>query len=166
MAKPQVFSLIYRQLVKWFIGTVWPWFVVTIWPEIQKELLEIFKGVRETAGNAFREWMDNRGKQRAEAAAKSAMDAEAAARNATTVAEAEKQRAIAAVWRQVAEQFRQENEELKAKLAEMLDRATSEFQGGLNAMSVKTVIQEADDGTLQLAGSGARLLLPAPGAES
>lgn len=85
-----------------------------------------------------------------------------AAQNATTEAEADKQRAIAAVWRQVAEQFRQKNEELKAKLAETLERATSKFRKELDEMSVENVIQEADDGTLSLARSGTALALPAP----
>lgn len=66
------------------------------------------------------------------------------------------------MWRQVAEQFRRENEELKAKLDEVLAAAKIEFRDEMSAMSIKEVIQECDDGTLKLAGSDARLTLPAP----
>jgi len=84
------------------------------------------------------------------------------AQHSQSESEAEKHRAVAEVWRRVADQFRQENEELRAKLGEALEAAKAEFSDELNATNVKNVIQECDDGTLKLSGPGTKLALPAP----
>ena len=162
MAKSKVFSFIYRQLVKWFVNAVWPWVVENIWPEIHKLLTGIFVQVLDRLRSAFFEWFNNRQKNQEETARKEAAQAEEMAHNSASASEAEKHRAVAQVWRQVAEQFRQQNEELKAKLSEVLDGAKANFNGKLDAMDIKNVIQECDDGTLKLLGSGTTLALPAP----
>ena len=165
MAKSKVFSFLYRQLVKWFVTSVWPWIVENIWPAIRIMLIDIFAQVLNRIRSAFFEWF-NRRKNKEEAASKEAAEAEKMAQRAATASEAEKHRAVAQVWRQVAEQFRQQNEELKAKLSEVLDGAKADFCGELDAMDIKNVIQECDDGTLKLHGSGATLALPAPSDQS
>jgi hypothetical protein len=60
MVQSKVFSLIYKQLVKWFVKRIWPWIVENIWPEIQKQLIAIFVKVVNALKDAVFDWIDSR----------------------------------------------------------------------------------------------------------
>lgn len=63
-------------------------------------------------------------------------EAELSARNASTDSEKEKYQAVASAWREVAEEFRIENEALKAKIEELTAMAETEIikrTGGLDS---------------------------------
>jgi cytochrome c556 len=164
MAK--IFSLVYRQLVKWFVDSLWPWFLANVWPDVQKLLNEILEQVLRTARSQWDEWANGWASEREQAAMKKAAEADDKVQRSQNEVEAQEHRAVAQVWRQLAEQFRRENEELKAKLDEVLGAAQAGFRDEMAVMNMKDVIQECDDGTLKLAGSGAKLALPAPSQDS
>jgi len=166
MAQSKVFSLIYRQLVKWFAKRIWPWIVKNIWPELQKLLIEVFVKVVSALKESIFEWADNRKNNREQAAQKKAAEAEQMAQAAQSEAEAEKYRATAQVWREVAEQFRQENELLKAKLDDAAKKSASDFRNEMNSMEIEDLIEEGEDDSLKLKGSGTVLQLPEPGDKS
>lgn len=128
----------------WFMNLVWPWFVKNVWPIIEKQIVDIFGKAAGTAKDSAYDWLDRRKKAREEAAQKRAAEAEEMARNAPTDAEAEKHRAIAQVWHEVAEQFRRENEELKEKLDDIQKKSASDFRDEMKSMDVMGIIQEAD----------------------
>jgi hypothetical protein len=166
MAQSKVFSLIYKQLVKWFVKRIWPWIVKNIWPEIQKQLIAIFVKVASILKDTIFEWVDNRKNTREQAAQRKAAEAEQMAQGAQSEAEAEKYKAIAQVWREVAEQFRQENELLKAKLDDAVKKSASDFRNEMEAMEIEDIIEEGEDDSLKLKGSGTVLQLPEPSDKS
>jgi phage-related tail protein len=162
MPRPTVFSLLYKQLVKWFLRTVWPWFIENIWPEIQKHILDIFGHAARSAKDAACEWINKRKRAQEEGAQRKAAEAEQRAKDAHSESEADKHRAVAQVWREVAEQLRQENEDLKAKLDEILKQSMSDVSNEITAMELKDIIEEGDDSSLKLKGSETVLRLPEP----
>jgi len=112
---------------KWVAKTFWPWFKKYVWPILRQYVLDVVKWSLEKLRRTAQEWADSRAKARAEEATKRATEAENAATSAASDAEREKHEAVARVWHEVAEQFRQENEALKAKIAEMTAAAESDI---------------------------------------
>ncbi len=45
MPKAKTYTLIYKQLVKWFVMFVWPWIVNNIWPLLEEKINELFMKV-------------------------------------------------------------------------------------------------------------------------
>jgi hypothetical protein len=166
MGQTKVFSLINRQLVKWFKRVIWPWIIENIWPELRKELIGIFKKVVKGMKKLIFEWLDSRKNIREKAAHRKAAEAEQMARNVRSKSEAAQYNAIAQLWREVAEQFRQENELLKAKLDDAIKKSVSDFQNEMNSMEIKDIIEEGKDASLKLKGSRTILRLPEPSDKS
>jgi len=166
MPESKVPSLIYKQLQTWFVKIVWPWIVKNIWPELEKLLVKAFAGVLgafvASVGGWFADLKDNQG----QAARRKAAEAENMARGSQSVAETEKYEAIAQVWREVAEQLRQENELLSAKLDDAAKKAASGFRNEMDLMGVQDIIEVGEDNSLKLKGSGTVLQLPEPAAKS
>ena len=160
MPKAKASSLIYKQFVKLIVKVVWPWIVKTIWPILQEMIIEIFIKVSVTYQGKLVEWFESRNLTNADNALIKAYEAEAISKSATNNADAEKQRAVAEVWRQVAEQFRQENEVLKVKLNEAISKSASEFRSTLDNLDVEHLIEEGKESSLQLQGSHTALQLP------
>ena len=164
-AKTNTNTLIYKQLIKWFVKVVWPWIVINIWPLVEEKINEIFKEVAAAIERRLNEWFESRNRAKADTAQKKAEEAEARSNSASSDAEAEKQRAVAEVWRQVAEQFRQENEALKVELDVVISKSASDFRSALDNLDVKNLIEEGEDASLRLQGSQTTLRLPSPTSE-
>jgi len=49
MPKAKASTLIYKQIVKWFVKVVWPWIVKNIWPILQEKIIEMFIKVAATS---------------------------------------------------------------------------------------------------------------------
>lgn len=129
----------FARFLKLFVASVWPWVVKNVWPAVRGRVSSIFEQVMEDIEKAFREWFAVR-QSRQRAAETNAADAEHKARESVTEADEQEQRAIARVWRQVAEDFRKENEELTAKLRELLAQAKASFDHQVNKMNVENFI--------------------------
>ena len=160
MPKAKTNTLIYKQLMKWFVKVVWPWIVKNIWPILEEKINEIFIMVAAAFERRLNEWLESRNRAKADTAQKKAEEAEARSNSASNDAEAEKQRAVAEVWRQVAEQFRQENEVLKVELDEVTRKSASDFRSALDNLDVENLIEEGEDASLRLQGSQTALMLP------
>jgi len=162
MPKAKTYTLIYKQLVKWFVMFVWPWIVNNIWPLLEEKINELFMKVAADFERRLIEWLESRNRAKADTAQKKAEEAAARSNSASNDAEAEKQRAVAEVWRQVAEQFRQENEVLKVELNEVTIKSASDFRSALDSLDVENLIEEGEDSSLRLQGSQTVLRLPSP----
>ncbi len=162
MPKAKTYTLIYKQLVKWFVMFVWPWIVNNIWPLLKEKINELFMKVAADFERRLIEWLESRNRAKADTAQKKAEEAAARSNSASNDAEAEKQRAVAEVWRQVAEQFRQENEVLKVELNEVTIKSASDFRNALDSLDVENLIEEGEDASLRLQGSQTVLRLPSP----
>jgi hypothetical protein len=162
MPKAKTYTLIYKQLVKWFVKFVWPWIVENIWPSLEEKINELFTKVAADFERRLIEWLEGRNRAKADTAQKKAEEAAARSNSASNDAEAEKQRAVAEVWRQVAEQFRQENEVLKVELNEVTIKSASNFRNALDSLDVENLIEEGEDSSLRLQGSQTVLRLPSP----
>jgi hypothetical protein len=104
------------RFVKWFKASVWPWIVEHIWPELRTRSAAIFEKIMDDMAAAFWDWWASRQSDAHAQASRKATEAESMAEKCATEDEAGKHREIAKVWREVAESFRLENEELKTKL--------------------------------------------------
>ena len=161
MSENKTFTLVYKQLQKWFVNIVWPWIEKNILPILVAKIVEIFGNVADNLVGRLNEWL-KRNIARANTAQKKAEEAEERSNSASSEAEAEKQQAIAEVWRQVAEQLRHENEVLKTELEEVTRKSTSDFKSELDSLDLENLIEEGEDETLRLKGSQTPLRLPSP----
>jgi hypothetical protein len=162
VSQPKLPSAIYKQLQTWFVNLVWPWIVKNIWPELEKIVVAAFILVFATFKDSVVKWFVNLKSPQEQAARKKAAEAEQMAKNSQSEAESEKYAAVAQVWREVAEQFRQENELLQAKLDDAAKKAASDFQNEMDMMEVQDIIEVGAGGSLRLKGSGTLLQLPEP----
>lgn len=160
MPKSKASNLIYKKLVKWFVKVVWPWIVENVWPLLEEKIIEIFIKVATSFQGRLEEWFENSNRAKADIAQKKAEEAKAKSNSASSDAEAEKQRVIAEVWRQVAEQFRQENAGLKIELDEVTRKSAADFRNALGGLEVENLIEEGEDALLRLQGSQTVLRLP------
>jgi hypothetical protein len=99
----------------------------------------LFKAIEDWI-TAFVKWADERSKRRREEAEWRAAEAARAAAAAATQADRDRYAAVAQVWREVAEQFRLENEELKMKLQETVDVALKKVPEAIRASPPELVI--------------------------
>lgn len=152
----------FATLYKWLMESVRPWVLKHVWPEICKRVIEIITKIVKEFFDEFDKWREGRQKAGSAHAEEEAARADDIAKRCATEEEAEKYRAIANVWRDVADSFRKENEELKAKVNELLDRAKSAAVRDLEALDVGAIVLETKGDLLTLSGSGHRLALPAP----
>ena len=162
MSENKTFTLVYKQLQKWFVKSVWPWIVKIVLPIFTAMVIDIFEKVANKLVNRLNEWLESRNIGRADAAQRKAEEAQRRSNSASSDAEAEKQQAIAEVWRQVADQFRQENEVLKTELEKVTSKSTSDFKNELNGLDLENLIEEGEDESLRLKGSQTKLRLPSP----
>ena len=120
-----------RVFKTWFIKEFWPWFLKEVWPLIQNYVIELLRDLAKNLIHKIKEWLESRNKQRDETISSKISEAEEKAANSKDQVEIEKQIAIARVWREVAEMFRIENEELHNKLEqyqkESLDNVINKF---------------------------------------
>lgn len=119
----------------------------------------------------FCDWLFDRLREilrrhRAESLAKAearAAQADERARRAGTPDEAREQEAVARVWREVAEMFRQENEALKAELEGVRRSADRQAQQTVSALPLEQVVEPARK-ALESDGAGRPLRLDGPAA--
>jgi len=130
-------------IVNLFAKKLWPWFKESIWPLLREHVLEIVSWALGKLKSGFKEWVETRSKTQQSEATHKAEEAEERARSANTETEKETYRAIAAVWQEVAEKFRVENELLKVKLEEFTSQAESEILEKVRA-SDPTIDTSAD----------------------
>src|SRR5205823_537771 len=96
-----------------------------------------------------------------EAATRNAERAEEAAATSPNREEADRQRQIAQVWREVAEQLRRENEALKKKLDETLAHAKSTVENAMSRLGLDDIFRLEGE-RLQIQSDALQKLLPPP----
>ena len=116
------------------------------WPEIKKFIGKYIKELLSW----FEKWLKDRFTKRSNANAQEADSrAENAAQNAARTSdpnEAEKWKAIASVWREVAEKFRREKEELEGDLAAAREQAEAKADDSLRGLAFEDAFEvSADD---------------------
>ena len=111
-------------LKDWMFNKLIPWFIKHIWPEINRAIkvyviengAKLLKLIMELLKEAYGKWSENT-KLREEHAKQKYDEACRQASEATTQGDVEKYKAIAEVWREVFEQYRYQNDQLKEELA-------------------------------------------------
>ena len=137
-------STIVEKLIGFIVKVFWPWFVQHVWPIIQSFVLQIIADSITALGKKIKDFVGSRSHRREEYAKKRAEDADRAASVAIDAAEKEKQEAIASVWREVAEQFRSENEILRSQITELLSRSEQTLEDDIRSMKLKLTNLEND----------------------
>jgi len=118
------------------VKVFWSWFKEVAWPFIRKHLKDLIIFVLDLFKEKFKKWASEQVEKRTQSANKKADEFAQKAKSAQTPEDAEKFRALAQVWREVAEQFRQENEALKMKLDEISQEVQREAFEKTNNLDV------------------------------
>lgn len=104
-----------------------------VWPLIVQHITKLIATGLKNLSASISDAVKARMNARAKSAESQAKAAEAAAQAATTDAERVQQEAFASVWRQVAEQFRAENESLRAQVAELTEKSQESLANEVRA---------------------------------
>lgn len=115
---------IYDSIKEFIIKIFWPFFLEHIWPFIKIHMIDIVKSVIEFLKQLIKDTLDEKQKERQRQAEHEAAEAEANAKAAVNEEEIEKYKEIAKVWRKIAEQYRIDNEDLKRKFDEEIDKTS------------------------------------------
>ena len=122
-------NLMLKEVVKvWVLEKLIPWFMKHVWPEISKAIkiyiiecgAKILKYIMKWLKERYNKWSKNT-QAKQDSAKQRYEEASRQATNAKNQEEADKYKAIAEVWREVFEQYRAENEQLKVDLAKAND---------------------------------------------
>ena len=116
-----------KAVTEFLLKVVWPWFEKHVWPIVQDFIVELGADALRKLRDRFTTATQTRMQSRAEQAEAKASEAEQAGRASQSAEEREKQAAIAQVWRQVAEQFRRENEDLRQQFADLTETQEREL---------------------------------------
>ena len=148
------------------IEFVWPWVRENIWPIIQEHVIGLVKiGLRSLSESIFHEAKHGADAGSAEAEVK-AVAAERSAKLADTEAERDKQESIAKIWREVAEKYRADNEELSRKIEKITTRKQHDLCTDIRSSS-PSIEQSNEVLVLTLNGKSTSLpALPSPDEKS
>ena len=105
-------------VIKFILEKFWPWFKAFVWPYIKDHVADLISFAIEMMKKMMKKFFEEKSESRQQEASQKAQDAEKNANNSPDIHEAEKYRAIAQIWREVFEQYRRDNEDLKRKLDE------------------------------------------------
>lgn len=116
-----------------------------IWPWVKEHVLPLIKEfVKNVVIKHLSKWLekmnteiDKSSDKRYQSATEKANEAEQHASNASTDSEKQKHEDIAKIWRQVAEDLRIENEELKAKIKNLTTETENDIISETNNMDPK-----------------------------
>jgi hypothetical protein len=114
-----------NSVIDFIVKTFWPWFLKYAWPIIKEYVLDIVKTIFAELTEKLKKMFSEQGKQGAASADGNAAAAQAKAYVAPSAAEKDKWEAIAAVWRDAANMFREENEQLKKRVEAAIAQAES-----------------------------------------
>lgn len=131
------------QVQKFLKKVFWPWFRKQVWPLIREAVADIalqaitlfVDRVQQAASDVF----ESRRSRAAENAAAAAAKAEAS----TSPSEDEKYRAIAQVWREVAEMHRIDKEELEQKLEQLMSESSTSVRDAYDALEPSADFSES-----------------------
>lgn len=144
-------------VLKLLLRTVWPWVVSAVWPHVQAWLAREMSALLLRLMDKVRGKVNDRLERRGQDALARAKQAEARAAGATTEADRVQLEATARVWREVAEQFRQENEALRAQVDELTQGSLKESR---ERIAAATPALEEVDGQPTLRVGDQRTTLP------
>ena len=145
MIVKSVLKLVWRFLK----DEIWPHF----WPIVKEQIAELIKSVFCWLKTQMVKKVDQATKERENEASRQASEEEHKAKAAKTHAEAEKHWAIAKVWREVAENFRRDNEELKTQLENLITDSHDELQGRLERINPELELEDPNKPKLRLGES-------------
>jgi len=116
--------MIRYMLKDWMFNKLIPWFIKHIWPEVNRAIkvyviengAKLLKLILELIKDVYSKWTENT-KLKQEHAKQKYEEACLQISEAKSPADVDKYKAIAEVWREVFEQYRYQNDQLKEELA-------------------------------------------------
>lgn len=131
---------IWGKVVKWVAEVFWPYFKDYIWPFIKenmKEILEVIEKIKTWTS----EYLDKKNTERERQAKAKAEEAEKRASKSTSDEEINKLRAVAEVWREIADQYRRDNEDLKKDLDKFTSEAKKDALAAIDKLDISADFQ-------------------------
>jgi hypothetical protein len=104
---------VFAQILKWVVQKFWPWFVEFVWPFIKEHVKDLLNFLLEKLKGIFKERFSKNQEKRSDEATEKAEKADKMAGESESQTEAQKHKATANVWREVAAQYRRDNEDLQ-----------------------------------------------------
>lgn len=142
-----------------FIRVIWPWIVAYVWPILQQYIIQLLVESIDWLIQQAKDWIAGTNDKRAREATKKAEEAEQKAEEAFEGSdEYHAEKARANVWREVAEQYRRDNEELKAQLSKVATEAKSDVESDVAELTPELTI---DGGKATLKVKGVEHTIPA-----
>ena len=117
----------YTLLIKTVVRVVWPWILANVWPIIQSLIINIIAELLSGLVQKIRDFYGSKSKARSDQAEENAKSAESASDD-------EVSRAVAAVWREVAEHYRQDLEDMDKKVKALEEEAKKEASDKIGAL--------------------------------
>ena len=139
------------------INYVWPFFIKHIWPRIQEQVTIILTSAITSVAEQFRAVIGKRTQFRQQEAQVRAEEAEHRALETHNHVDSARYQAEAAVWRQVAEGLRHDNERLQTELTAALHTAIQQA-----AHQMKDVTLEVAREQVHLKTGDTTIALPSP----
>ena len=141
---------------KGLLTFIWPWIQEEVWPILKEYVIDLFIWLITQMVEKFLKWWNAHDKDRQDEARRNEQDATEKASNARTEAERDKYNAVADVWRNVANQYRVENEKLIEQLAKVAKEAKE--QAAHDIRKAKTSLTNSSgDMMLQIEDKTAKL---------
>jgi hypothetical protein len=142
MPKRTIKDLFWKFLSKKF----WPWFKEFVWPEIKDVMIKNILLIINELFSRLRDLFNGK-KKNEDHFRKRADEADKKANSANSDSEREKFKAMAQVWREVAETLRQENEIIRCKLEDLEKIVTKEIQKNIENINISV---ESKTGGIEL----------------
>jgi len=132
-----------KEAIKKLIEKIGPWFITVIWPIVQDKFVSIFAQAFDWFIDQFSDIFKSKNKARAAEAEKKANEAEEKASMETDENFITKHKTEAVIWREVAEQYKEDLIELSARVSELEEKTKRNMSNEVNDMSPDAVINEA-----------------------
>ncbi|MEJ2719313.1 MAG: hypothetical protein P8182_19640 [Deltaproteobacteria bacterium] len=142
-------------------NTIRAWFFENVWPLIQKFLALVIEKTLEWLSEQVNGFLDDSAERLSQRARSRAEDELAKAQDTKDPAEAEKHRAVAAVWQRVAGDIKDENIRIKGRLAEVFTKEKAEFATRIGALKPEDVFEVLSGEEVKLRIDGTDLVVPA-----
>lgn len=143
--------LLAKPLFKLLFKVFWPWFLKHAWPPLLGALGDIVRRNLSGTRQDMRASIDAGLREQASKAEARARQAQAQAQAEPDARERRHQEDLARVWREVAEQYRKENEALRRQLDSLLDKAQGDIAA--QARALEPELEEGRQGARLSLGS-------------
>lgn len=137
-------------MFKEIFKAIWEWFIKKVWPFILEMITSILISFAKMLFDDFMGHFTNHEKRQQEYANNKAEDESRKAKESKTPEAAANHERIAELWREVADNFRVENERLKSEFKKALDESLAKAKQNVTNLKVEDVLDVENEDNIRL----------------